>query len=99
MPIASLNIRIDAKPGLDELESLVATLEQVFADAPHLRLKVCDLLFTGSDHRFKPGFVELIAAPATGAFGPSIIQLHVTDRFRKLVAAAVANELELLGID
>lgn len=99
MAIAELKIRVDVQPGLDELETLIAALEQAFSDAPHLRLKVRDLLFTGSDHRFKPGFVELIAAPATGAFGPSVIQLHVTDRFRKLVAATVANELELLSID
>ncbi|WP_054064845.1 hypothetical protein [Pseudomonas asplenii] len=99
MAIAELKIRFDAQPGLDELDALIATLEQVFADAPHLRLKVSDLLFTGSDHRFKPGLVDLVTTPAGGAFGPSIIQLHITDRFRKVVAAAVADELELLSID
>lgn len=99
MVIAELNIRADIQPGLDELEGLIATLEQVFFDAPNLRLKVCDLLFAGDDHRFKPGFVELVAMPAAGAHGPSVIQLHVTDRFRELVAAAAADELELLSIN
>lgn len=99
MVIAELKIRMDVQPGMDELESLITALEQALADAPHLRLKVFDLLFTGSDNRFKPGFVELIASPAVGALGPSIIELYVTDRFRKLVAAAIADELELLSID
>ncbi|ESW39328.1 MULTISPECIES: hypothetical protein [Pseudomonas] len=99
MAIAKLNIRMDTQPGLDELASLIATLEQVFADAPHLRLKVCDLLLTGSDHRLKPGFVDLVAVPASRAGDPPTIQLQVSDQFRELVAATVAEKLELLSID
>ena len=96
---AELKLQINTQPGLAELKGLVATLEQVIADAPHLRLQVLNHLFTGSDHSFKAGLIDLVAVPATGAGSPSIIELHVTDRFRKLVAAAVANELQLLSID
>ena len=96
---AELKLQINTQPGLAELEGLVATLEQVIADAPHLRLQILDHLFTGSDHSFKAGFIDLIAVPTTGAGGPPVIELHVADRFRKLVAAAVANELQLLSID
>lgn len=96
---AELTLQINAQPGLSELEGLFATLEQVLADAPHLRLKVLDLLFTLSDGSLKPGFVELVAIPAFGADGQSVIELQVTNRLRELVAALTAGDLEVLGIN
>ncbi|PAW51679.1 hypothetical protein CKQ80_23760 [Pseudomonas moraviensis] len=96
---AELKLQIKAQPGLSELEELVAILEQVLADAPHLRLKVLDLLFTLSDGSLKPGFVELVAIPAFGTDGHSVIELQVTNRLRELVGALAAGDVEVLGID
>ena len=96
---AELKLQLNAEPGLSELEGLVATLEQVLADAPHLRLKVLDLLFTLSDGSLKPGLVELVAIPAFGTDGQSVIELQVTDRLRELVGALAAGDVEVLGID
>jgi hypothetical protein len=94
-----LTLQLNAQPGLSELEGLFATLEQILSDALHLRLKVLDLLFTFSDGSLKPGFVELVAIPAFGADGQSVIELQVTDRLRELVAAVTAGDLEVLGIN
>ena len=94
-----LNIELMAEPGLSEAEALVATLKQAIESFPSLRPQVLDLLFTSSDNSLKPGFVELVSVPAIGANDPSVIALRVTDRFRKLVAAAAAGELQLLGIN
>lgn len=96
---AELKLQLNAEPGLSELEGLVATLEQVLADAPHLRLKVLDLLFTLSDGSLKPGLVELVAIPAFGTDGHSVIELQVTNRLRELVGALAAGDVEVLGID
>lgn len=96
---AELTLQLNAQPGLSELEGLFATLEQILSDAPHLRLKVLDLLFTFSDSSIKPCFVELVAIPAFGADGQSVIELQVTDRLRELVAAVTAGDLEVLGIN
>lgn len=96
---AELILQVNAQPGLSELERLFAALEQILSDAPHLRLKVLDLLFTLSDGSLKPGFVELVAIPAFGTDGQSVIELQVTDRLRELVAALTAGDVEVLGID
>lgn len=96
---AELNLQIKAQPGLSELEELVATLEQVLADAPHLRLQVLDHLFTLRDGSLKPGLVELVAVPAFGTDGHSVIELQVSDRLRELVGALAAGDVEVLGID
>jgi hypothetical protein len=96
---AELKLQLSAQLGLSELEGLFATLEQILSDAPHLRLKVLDLLFTFSDGSLKPGFVELVAIPAFGTGGYSVIELQITDRLRKLVGALAAGDVEVLGID
>lgn len=96
---AELKLQLNAQPGLSELEALFAALEQTLSDAPHLRLKVLDLLFTLSDGSLKPGFVELVAIPAFGTDGQSVIELQVTDRLRELVGALATGDVEVLGID
>ncbi|WP_223553416.1 hypothetical protein [Pseudomonas sp. BF-R-01] len=96
---AELTLQLNAQPGLSELEGLVATLEKILSDAPHLRLKVLDLLFTFSDGSLKPGFVELVAIPAFGTDGHSVIELQVTDRLREFVGALAAGDVEVLSID
>jgi hypothetical protein len=96
---AKLKLQMNAQPGLSELEGLFATLEQILSNAPHLRLKVLDLLFTLSDGSLKPGLVELVAIPAFGADGQSVIELQVTDRLRELVGALATGDVEVLGID
>ncbi|WP_223538762.1 hypothetical protein [Pseudomonas sp. BF-R-12] len=96
---AELTLQLNAQPGLSELEGLVATLEKILSDAPHLRLKVLDLLFTFSDGSLKPGFVKLVAIPAFGTDGHSVIELQVTDRLREFVGALAAGDVEVLSID
>ena len=96
---AELKLQLNAEPGLSELEGLFAALEQILSDAPHLRLKVLDLLFTLSDGSPPPGFVELVAIPAFGTDGQSVIELQVSDRLRELVCALAAGDVEVLGID
>lgn len=96
---AELKLQLNAQPGLSALEGLFTTLEQILSDAPHLRLKVIDLLFTLSDGSLKPGFVELVAIPAFGADGQSVIELQVTNRLRELVGALAAGDVEVLGIN
>lgn len=96
---AELNIQIDAQPGIAELETLIATLEEVLADAPSLRLQVLDHLFALPDGGFKPGLVELVAVPTSGADGHAVIQLQVADRLRKFVSALAAGDFEILSID
>lgn len=96
---AELRLEVSTQPGLQELESLVATLKQVLDDAPSLGLQVCDLLFSSGYESLKPGFIEFTCVPASRAGGAQVVELHVTDRFRELVATAVANKVERLAID
>ena len=96
---AELALQVNTAPGLAEAEALFSTLEQVLADAPHLRLQALDHLFTLRDGSLKPGLVELVAVPATGADGHSVIELKVSDRLRELVGALAAGDVEVLGID
>ncbi|NWC26906.1 hypothetical protein HYE76_10555 [Pseudomonas tolaasii] len=95
---AELKLQLIARPALSELEGLFAALEQILSDAPHLRPKVIDLLFALSDGSLKPGFVELVAIPAFGTDGQSVIELQITDRMRELVGALAAGDVEVLSI-
>lgn len=94
-----LNVEFKVEPAMSEAKTLVAALEQALENFPGLRPQVLDLLFTGSDNSLKPGLVDLVSVPAMAANDPSVIELRITNRFRELVAAAAAGELQLLGID
>ena len=92
MSEAELKVEIANKSDSEELDGLFATLKKISACSLEAFLDAKHLFFSGGD-LLSPGLVEFRLVAASGTSEMSV-SLHVTDRFRVLVAALSAAHLE-----
>jgi hypothetical protein len=97
MSEAELKLEAKSQPGCGELESLLATLKQIYASGLEASLEVQKLLFGGGDV-LVPGLIDFRTVPALRT-GNVTVALSVTDRFRELVAALAAAHLKHLIVN
>lgn len=87
------NLTLEVHAG-DELLAAVETLKKAAQISPEFAECLSDLLFEGGDS-LRHDLVQLSNKTAAGTNGLSV-SLDLSERFREIVAAAAAGELELL---